>query len=74
MGRLSHCGGAVLAWPLAANDRPTPTIATADITRPALTEAVNRATPEMTIATMAISNELNRLVPAAAFHGSDVRI
>src|SRR3984957_11190599 len=61
IGRVNHCGCAVLACPLAANEVPTPRIATADSTRLVLPETLNSDIIAKAIATMAISKDGARL-------------
>ncbi len=69
-GRVRTCGGAVAAWPLAASDSPTPSMAIADSVRPA--RALCIADMPRPSATIAINNDGPRLVPSAIVHGAEV--
>ena len=71
VGRVSHCGGAVAACPLAASDKPTPASAMADNAAAERAETICQATRAAAIAAIAISIDGSRLVVAAAFHGAD---
>ncbi|WP_456843650.1 hypothetical protein [Bradyrhizobium sp. USDA 4510] len=64
--RVSHCGEAVAAWPLTANDSPTQIIAVAVRVKAAPNDGLRQAIAAISIAAIASSSAGNRLVARGA--------
>src|SRR5258705_7354122 len=71
-GRVSHCGEAVAACPLAASESPTPTMASVVNTQAIRMLGLFHAYQAIAITPIAIDNDGPRLVPSALVHGADV--
>jgi hypothetical protein len=71
-GRVSHCGEAVAACPLAASDSPTPAMADVVNAHAIRMPGLFHAHQAMAITTIAINSDGPREVASAPVHGADV--
>src|SRR5258705_2419652 len=71
-GRVSHCGEAVAACPLAPSESPTPTIASVVNTQAIRMPGLFHAYQAIAITTIAINSDGPREVASALAHGADV--
>src|SRR6201999_3792830 len=73
-GRVNHCGEADAAWPVAANESPTPAIANAPSRQATVLDATSNAARLAAMAAIATSSDGPRLVPSAAFQAANTQI